>query len=60
MIDTLNNAINAVLPDPALKQRYANPGAEPIPMTPAAFGKILVDEIAKWAKVIQFAHIKPV
>jgi tripartite-type tricarboxylate transporter receptor subunit TctC len=60
MIDTLNNAINAVLADPALKQRYANLGAQPMPMTPAAFGKFLADEIAKWAKVIQFAHIKPV
>ncbi len=60
IIGTLNDAINGVLADPAVKQRYANLGAEPMPMTPAAFGKFLVEEIAKWAKVIQFAHIKPV
>jgi tripartite-type tricarboxylate transporter receptor subunit TctC len=60
IIGTLNGAINAVLADPAMQQRYANLGAEPMPMTPAAFGKFLVEEIAKWAKVIQFAHIKPV
>jgi tripartite-type tricarboxylate transporter receptor subunit TctC len=60
IINTLNRAINSALADPALTQRYANLGAEPMPMTPAAFGKFLVEEIAKWAKVIAFAHIKPV
>ena len=60
VIVTLNRAINAALADPVMRQRYANLGAEPMPMTPPAFGKFLVEEIAKWAKVIQFAHIKPV
>ena len=30
-----------------------------MPMTPDQFGKLIVDEMAKWSKVIQFAGIKP-
>jgi len=29
-------------------------------MTPAEFGKFIVDETEKWANVIKFAGIKPV
>jgi tripartite-type tricarboxylate transporter receptor subunit TctC len=60
IIATLNSKLNAALADPAMQQRYASLGAAPMPMTPDAFGKFLVDEIAKWAKVIEFAHIQPV
>jgi hypothetical protein len=28
-------------------------------MAPAAFGKMMADDAAKWAKVIKFAGIKP-
>jgi len=28
-------------------------------MTPVEFGKLIVDETEKWAKVIKFANIKP-
>jgi hypothetical protein len=28
-------------------------------MTPVEFGKLIVDETEKWAKVVQFANIKP-
>jgi hypothetical protein len=34
-------------------------GAEPMPMTSAAFGKFMSDEADKWGKVIKFAGIKP-
>ena len=30
-----------------------------MPMTSAAFGKFIADDIEKWAKVIKFADIKP-
>jgi hypothetical protein len=32
---------------------------EPMSMTPAEFGKFMLDETEKWAKVIKFAGIKP-
>jgi hypothetical protein len=34
-------------------------GSVPLPLKPAEFGKLITDETKKWAKVIQFAGIKP-
>jgi len=59
IIDTLNGTVNAVLADPKLKARFAELGGEPMPMTPAEFGKLVVTETEKWAKVIRTANIKP-
>ena len=59
IIDKLNGAVNAVLADPKLKTRFAELGGEPMPMTPAEFGKLVVVETEKWAKVIRAANIKP-
>ena len=57
--DKLNNEINAVLADSIIKARLFALGAEPRPMTSAAFGKFMSDETDKWGKVIKFAGIKP-
>jgi len=59
IIDKLNNEINGVLADPIIKARLFALGAEPMPMTSAAFGKFMSDETDKWGKVIKFAGIKP-
>jgi tripartite-type tricarboxylate transporter receptor subunit TctC len=58
-IATLNHAVNAVLADPKLQVRLAELGGEPIPMTPAEFGKLVAEETEKWARVIRAANIKP-
>ena len=58
IVNKLNTEINAVLADPEIKAKFANLGAEPMPMTPDEFGKLMADEIDKWAKVIKFANIK--
>jgi hypothetical protein len=34
-------------------------GAATLPGSPADFGKLIVDETEKWAKVIRAANIKP-
>jgi tripartite-type tricarboxylate transporter receptor subunit TctC len=57
-IDKLNGAINAGLADDAIKARFADLGATPLPMSPAEFGKLIADETEKWAKVIKFAGIQ--
>jgi tripartite-type tricarboxylate transporter receptor subunit TctC len=57
VIDTLNKEIGAALADPAMKAKFANLGAEPMPMTPDEFGQFVVAEIDKWAKVVRFAGI---
>jgi tripartite-type tricarboxylate transporter receptor subunit TctC len=59
IIDTLNREINAGLADPTMKARIADLGGSPMPMTPTDFGKFIVDETEKWAKVIRTANIKP-
>jgi tripartite-type tricarboxylate transporter receptor subunit TctC len=58
IIDKLNEAINASLADPKLAGRLAELGGAPLVLSSAAFGKLIVDETEKWAKVIQAANIK--
>ena len=58
VVDALNTAVNAVLADSKLKARLAELGGEPMPMTPAQFGKLLADETEKWAKVVKFSGAK--
>lgn len=59
IIDKLNNEVNACLSDPKLLAQFADLGSIPISMSPADFGKLIADEIDKWAKVIKTANIKP-
>ena len=53
----LNKEINAALADEKIKARLAQFGSEPNPMSSAEFEKLVVDETAKWAKVIHEAKI---
>jgi tripartite-type tricarboxylate transporter receptor subunit TctC len=57
IVATLNKEINAALADGTIKARLAELGSEPMPMTIAEFEKRIVDETAKWAKVIREAKI---
>jgi tripartite-type tricarboxylate transporter receptor subunit TctC len=59
IVDTLNKDINAVISDAAIKARLVELGAEPVPMTPAQFGRLIADAADKWAKVIKFGNIRP-
>jgi tripartite-type tricarboxylate transporter receptor subunit TctC len=59
IVDKLNREINAGLADPKIKARLADLGGTPFPGSPADFGKLIVEETEKWAKVIRFAGIKP-
>ena len=51
-IDKMNAAINKALADPKLRTRLAELGGSPIPGTPEDFGKTIVAETEKWAKVV--------
>jgi tripartite-type tricarboxylate transporter receptor subunit TctC len=59
IINKLNSEINAGLTDPKLSARLADLGGVPMPMTPEEFRKFIAAEIAKWAKTVKFAGIKP-
>jgi tripartite-type tricarboxylate transporter receptor subunit TctC len=58
IIDRLNGEINSVLLDPKIRERFSDLGAEPMPMKPADFRRLIVEEIEKWAEVIRAANVK--
>jgi tripartite-type tricarboxylate transporter receptor subunit TctC len=58
IIDKLNKEINAGLLDPKITLRLADLGGTALPGSPADFGKLIVDDTEKWAKVIRAANIK--
>ncbi|HZP76526.1 MAG TPA: tripartite tricarboxylate transporter substrate binding protein [Pseudolabrys sp.] len=55
VVAKLNAAINAVLGDAAIKERLAELGCTPMPMSAAEFGSLLATETAKWANVVKFS-----
>jgi len=59
IVDKLNREFNAALADPKIKARLSDMGALQFVGSPADFGKLIADEIEKWAKVIRFAGIRP-
>jgi len=58
IVNKLNTELNAALADPKIQKRLADLGGIPMPMAPADFGKLIVNEMQKWGKVIKFANIK--
>jgi tripartite-type tricarboxylate transporter receptor subunit TctC len=59
IIEMLNREINTAMADPKIKSRIVDLGGPPIIGSPADFGKIIAEDTAKWAKVIQFSGAKP-
>jgi tripartite-type tricarboxylate transporter receptor subunit TctC len=57
IVGKLNKEINAVIAEPAMQERMIGLGIEPELMTPAQFGKLILEATEKWAKVIKFANI---
>jgi tripartite-type tricarboxylate transporter receptor subunit TctC len=58
VVATLNAAAATALADPKFQARLATLGVEPMPKTAAEMQKFIVDEDAKWGKVIRTANIK--
>jgi tripartite-type tricarboxylate transporter receptor subunit TctC len=59
IIGRLNREINAGIADPGMKARFAAIGGEPLPGSPAEFGRLIAEETEKWGKVVRAAGIKP-
>lgn len=59
VVTKLNSEINAALADPAMKQKFADLGGEPLGGTPAEFGTFIAAETEKWGKVVKFTGLKP-
>jgi tripartite-type tricarboxylate transporter receptor subunit TctC len=58
IIERLNREINVGLAYPRLKARLADLGGTPLRGTPAEFGRLMTEEVDKWAKVVRAAHIR--
>jgi tripartite-type tricarboxylate transporter receptor subunit TctC len=53
IIDKLNREINQALADPGIQAKLADLGGILIAGSPEDFGKVIAEETAKWAKVVQ-------
>jgi len=58
VIARLNAELGRIMHDPALAQRFAATGTEPMTSTPEEFGDYIRQEIAKWGKVVRAAGLK--
>jgi tripartite-type tricarboxylate transporter receptor subunit TctC len=58
IIDKLNREINVGLADPKMKARLTDLGATVLVGSPDDFGKLIVNDTQKWARVIRAAQIK--
>ena len=59
IISKLHKGVLAALQDPRIKEQFASSGADPVGNTPEEFSALIRSEMAKWAKVIKAAGLKP-
>jgi len=58
VIRTLNEAVAAALADPAVRERMEQVGAQPLGTSPEDFARIIAEDTAKFAKVIEASGAK--
>jgi tripartite-type tricarboxylate transporter receptor subunit TctC len=58
IVNKLNEALKLAPADPNIRQRIADIGDTPLPLSPAEFVKVVAAETEKWGKVIREGHIK--
>ena len=57
VVKRLNEEINKAIATPELKQRLSGEALDPMPMTPAEFGKFMESDIARWSKLAKDRNI---
>ncbi|MCC7485723.1 MAG: tripartite tricarboxylate transporter substrate binding protein [Burkholderiales bacterium] len=58
IITKLNSTLAEILREPEMAKRLAAEAAEPIIETPAAFGKVIANDIVKWARIAKQAGMR--
>jgi tripartite-type tricarboxylate transporter receptor subunit TctC len=58
IVDKLGAAMKATLADAEVKSRFAAMGIQPMQMSPAEFGKFMVDEHDKWSRVVKDSGVE--
>jgi tripartite-type tricarboxylate transporter receptor subunit TctC len=59
IVNKTNAEIARVLKSPAVAERYASAGLEPLVTSPEEFAALIKNEIPKWQKVVKAAGLKP-
>lgn len=57
VVDLLNQRIGRIVVEPATRATWAKSGIDGMVMTPTAFTQFLNQDIAKWKKIVESAHI---
>ena len=58
IVDKLNSEIVAVLNDPAIRERFAALGMEPVGNSPAEFGEQIKVDLVRWQRVVERGNVK--
>ena len=58
LVERINKDVQKALTSPEIKERFANLGAEAMPMTTVQFKKFVGDEMDASAKIVKAANIK--
>ena len=58
VVKTLNDATVRAARSPELRQKLADQGAEAVGNSPEEFGKLLREEVAKWAEIVRVSGAK--
>ncbi len=59
IIDRLNAEVNRILRVPELRDAWARSGATPMNMSPDEFERFMIDDIAKWERIVRISGAKP-
>lgn len=58
IVARLNGEVNAILRDPEMAKRLTAEAAEPVIGTPEALGKLIAENITKWARIAKESGIR--
>ncbi len=58
IIDKLNKVLNQVVADAEIKEKLLAQGSEGVGGSPEALGKVVANELPKWARLVKQANIK--
>jgi tripartite-type tricarboxylate transporter receptor subunit TctC len=58
VVNVLANAIAKAAHSPEMRQRLLDQGAEPVGNSPEQFGKLLREEVTRWAEVVKVSGAK--
>jgi tripartite-type tricarboxylate transporter receptor subunit TctC len=58
IVKALNDATVRAARDPGLKQKMVEQGADPVGNSPEEFGKLLREEVARWAEIVKLSGAK--